>query len=81
MLGSVHTLDMGGCGGVTDISALRNVKSLCIRNCSAISDISALDNVNILEIRECQNINILNVGGYTYNLGLYPPFAREGQQI
>jgi len=37
----VHTLNLNGCGGITDVSRLGNVHSLDLSGCHRITDVSS----------------------------------------
>ncbi len=43
-----HTLDLGCCDKITDVSALGNVHTLDLRGCINITDVSVLKNVHTL---------------------------------
>ena len=67
---NVHSLDLGGCTRVTDVSALRNVKILKLR-WTNVTDVSALGNVKILDLSDTRvtdvsalgNVEILDLSG------------------
>jgi len=41
-------LNLSGCPGVTDVSALSNVHTLDLSGCPGVTDVSALSNVHTL---------------------------------
>ena len=59
VVGHVHTLDLSGCDGITDVSALGGVLTLDLINCTGITDVSALGGVHTL----------------TCHFGLFPTLA------
>jgi hypothetical protein len=53
----VYTLNISGCDGIRDVSALGNVHTLSMRYCDEIRDVSALGNVHTLDISCCGEIS------------------------
>ena len=69
-LGSVHTLDLRNCRGITDVSALGSVHTLDIRGCTGITDVSALGNVHTLDLSYCDGITDVSALGCVHTLNL-----------
>ena len=55
-LSDVHTLDLGGCVNITDVSALSDVHTLNLSWCRNITDVSALGGVHTLDLSYCYKI-------------------------
>jgi hypothetical protein len=55
MLKDVCVLNLRNCYAIRDVSALRNVRYLCLRACR-ITDVSALENVDTLDLSFCEYI-------------------------
>ena len=70
MLGSVHTLALIGCTGITDVSALGDVHTLNLNCCTAITDVTALGGVHTLNLSGCPGVSdvLALVGVHTLNL-------------
>ena len=55
MLGGVHTLNLSGCDGITDVSALGGVHTLDLSDCSGITDVYALEELSLFSAESIQN--------------------------
>ena len=52
----LHTLEISGCTGITDVSALAGIHTLYMRGCTGITDIRALAGIHALYMSGCADI-------------------------
>ena len=68
ILKNVHTLNLSGCYGLTDVSALGNVHTLNLSYCTGITDVSALGNVHTLDLSVCYKVTHVSMLGSVHDL-------------
>ena len=67
-IGSVHTLTLDLCRGITDVRALGSVHTLTLDCCNGITDVSALGSVHTLKIVYCSRVRDVSALGSVHTL-------------
>ena len=71
LIGCVHALDLTGCTGITNVSALGGVHTLNLSHRTGIIDVSALGGVHTLNLFGCTGITDVSALGGVHTLFLY----------
>jgi hypothetical protein len=70
ILGNVHTLNLGCCKEISDVSMLGNVYDLNLTCCDGITDVSKLGKVHTLNLVACDKVTDVSMLGNVYDLNL-----------
>ena len=71
ILGNVHTLNLGCCKEISDVSMLGNVYDLNLTCCDGITDFSKLYRVHTLNLSFCKNITDVSNLSRVHKLSLH----------
>jgi hypothetical protein len=63
-------LNLSGCQGIRDVSALGGVHTLDLSGCPGITDVSAVGGVHTLDLSECEDIHDVSALGGVHTLHL-----------